>query len=299
MSASSSTSLARAGARALAAPLLVALRTYHRHAPKAGQERVWRALGAHLWWAERRRTRARTWFGARMAVDPRDIVGRYIAYFGVWEPSLTQWLVDHLRPGDTFVDVGANIGYFTLLASELVGPSGRVIAIEPAPTTLEMLRRNVSANRATNVRIVPAAVSDHSTTLPLYGEGVDGKNTLSREWARRHSLTEFGTVAVAPLADLLHPDEQPSVIKIDVEGHELSALKSARALLTARPAVVVETLSTNARPAMQLMEEFGYQAYEMPNDYALTTYIHHRAETPVAVPSDFSDREQIDLLFRT
>ncbi|SCF63177.1 hypothetical protein GA0115259_100393 [Streptomyces sp. MnatMP-M17] len=71
----------------------------------------------------------RSRFGARFAVDTQDLIQRYIYLFGVWEPHMTRWLRGRLEPGDTFVDVGANIGYYSVLASQLVGDGVKVVAI--------------------------------------------------------------------------------------------------------------------------------------------------------------------------
>src|SRR5262245_30335322 len=93
------------------------LRTYIRFAPwSVGKACLYDGLAGHLWWLETRVAGA-TRFGAYLDVDARDIVGKHIYYFGVWEPVLTQWLRERLKPGDTFIDVGANVGYFSALAS--------------------------------------------------------------------------------------------------------------------------------------------------------------------------------------
>ncbi|MGW8556570.1 hypothetical protein [Streptomyces tubercidicus] len=66
----------------------------------------------------------RTRFGVATAVDTQDLIQRYVYMFGVWEPHMPHWLQRRLRPGDTYIDVGANIGYFSLLAAHLVGDRG-------------------------------------------------------------------------------------------------------------------------------------------------------------------------------
>src|SRR5882757_4827335 len=100
----------------------------------------------------RRIVRAR--FGARFAVDTQDLIQRYIYMFGVWEPHMTRWLQSRLRPGDTFVDVGANIGYYSILASRLVGDEGRVVALEASPAFHQQLLKQVRLNEGRNVRAV-------------------------------------------------------------------------------------------------------------------------------------------------
>ena len=178
------------------------LRVYFRKRPRAGKTTIWRYVAAHMWWAERFQV-ARTNFGATMVVNAADIVGRYITYFGIWEPSMTAWLRATLKPGDTFVDVGANVGYFTLLASDLVGPTGRVVAVEPSAATRRLLERNVSSNHVANVRIVEAAVSDHIGSLPIYGAGVTGTATLDPAWAAKVHFEHTGDVPVLTLPDML------------------------------------------------------------------------------------------------
>src|SRR2546429_7961962 len=95
-----------------------------------------------------------------MAGSTRDILQQYIYYFGVWEPNLTRWIAQRLAPGDTFIDGGANIGYFTLLASKLVRDSGAGVAIEASPATFDALQRNLARNRARNGGAGNAAGSD-------------------------------------------------------------------------------------------------------------------------------------------
>jgi precorrin-6B methylase 2 len=86
-----------------------------------------------------------------MVVDPSDYVNRIIAITGVWEPQVTAAFQALLSPGDVCVDVGANIGYFSLLAARLVGSRGHVYAVEPSSTSYDRLTKNLELNNATNV----------------------------------------------------------------------------------------------------------------------------------------------------
>ena len=275
------------------------LRVYFRLGPRAGKATIWRYLAAHMWWAERVQI-AKTNFGATMVVNAADIVGRYITYFGIWEPSMTAWLRATLKPGDTFVDVGANVGYFTLLASNLVGPTGRIVSVEPSAATRCILERNVSANRLSNVRIVEAAVSDRSGSLPIFSDGVTGTATLDPGWAAKQHLERIGDVPVLPLPDLLTREERESlsVIKIDVEGLELAVLRGSQRLLRDhRPIVMSELMIDDLEAALDLMTDLGYTASEIPNDYRASSYIAGRIEEPRPLPASTADREQIDVLF--
>src|SRR5579859_1407085 len=110
----------------------------------------WRVAKAIAWRVGGREQIAATFTGCRMQVDVTDFIGTCIYHFGVWEPHLSAFILGRLQPGDVFCDIGAHIGYHTLLAAPVVGEAGKVIAIEPSQVTLEALRRNIEMNAATN-----------------------------------------------------------------------------------------------------------------------------------------------------
>jgi hypothetical protein len=130
-----------------AAWLIPLLRAYIRYAPfAAGKAWLWsRVIHPYFAWTHHRFA-CKTQSAGRIAGDTRDILQQY--YFGVWEPNLTHWIVGRLRRGDTFVDVGANIGYYSLLASKLVGPGGSVVALEASPTIFHQLQDNLRLNNS-------------------------------------------------------------------------------------------------------------------------------------------------------
>src|ERR1051325_5097791 len=88
----------------------------------------------------------RTRFNTRMTGNTQDFIQRYLYFFGVWEPDITAWVRSALKPGDYFVDVGANIGYYTVLAARLVRPNGKVIAIEAAEWIHDVLKKHIALN---------------------------------------------------------------------------------------------------------------------------------------------------------
>ena len=95
-------------------------------------------------------------------------VSAAIARDGIWEPQETRFLLDTLRPGDVFVDVGANIGYFSLLASRLVGPAGTVLAFEPEAANYALLEANCRRNGCDNVRCFRAALGEENASGTIY-----------------------------------------------------------------------------------------------------------------------------------
>lgn len=149
----------------------------------------------------------------------------WVRTHGVWETDVMGLLAATLRPGGVFVDVGANVGFHTVLASQLVGPSGTVVAIEPNPWTQELLRANLWRHGSSAV-VLPVAASDVPGTVYLE---VD---------AEHRSGAHLGAAGIAvdarPLAELV-PDAVVDLLKIDVEGSEPLVLRGAGALLERSP----------------------------------------------------------------
>jgi FkbM family methyltransferase len=155
-----------------------------------------------------------------------DGVQTFVYLFGLWEPDLTAFLRRRLRPGDAFIDVGANVGYMSALASKLVGPRGVVVAIEPAPVANTALKETIAMNDLANTRLVTAAVSDRDDILPLFvGPSFLslGRSTTVPRAAQGHPLLrEHDRVRAAPLGSLVTREELATarLIKIDVESAE-------------------------------------------------------------------------------
>ena len=156
---------------------------------------------------------------------------------GVHELEVQRALVDLLRPGMTFWDIGAHAGYFTILASRLVGPTGVVVAFEPHPVTRQRLEAAVAANERSNVVVLPFAVGAERATCRLYDAAASAMNSLVR-----HETAEGVDVKCLRLQDVAAPP--PSLIKLDVEGVEIEVLRAASDWLTEkRPRVIAEFAS--------------------------------------------------------
>jgi FkbM family methyltransferase len=168
-----------------------------------------------------------TFRGWALHGNTTDRIQRDLYYFGLWEPSLTAWIERRLSAGDIFVDVGANIGYFTLLAAKCVGVTGKVVAIEPMPEIFQHLSEHVAANSLQNVKLVnEAAVGPGAAgTVTLYWGG--NANIGSTSMLSRGEPSRSATAAARPLASILTDDEcrRARVIKIDVEGVEAEAVR--------------------------------------------------------------------------
>ena len=221
--------------------------------------------------------------GARFAVDTQDLIERYLYLFGVWEPHMTHWLQSRLRPGDVFVDVGANIGAFSVLGSRLVGERGRVVAIEASPEFHRRVLRHVELNRCGNVRPVNVAVADRPTTLTfvLASSRNKGANSIVPYEGPAESTFEM---AALPLSQVLRPDEiaRARVIKIDVEGAEGGVVRGLAPVLgdlRADAEIAVEVtpermarLGDSVEELLRTMREHGFNVYRLVNDYSPASY---------------------------
>ena len=237
-----------------------------------------------------RRFIARAQWGGRFEGTTEDVIDRYIYEFGVWEPTLTRWLGSRLRPGDLFVDVGSNIGYFTLLASRAVGPEGSVVAVEASPSTFRLLLRNLELNRVSNVRAVNVAASSTRGTLTVH-EGPAHNRGLASTVADR-GATSTAEVTALPLQEILSEDElrRARVIKLDTEGGELAimqALLPSLDLMREDVEIVAELdpayFSYQGHSVDELVDplrERGFRLYRLQLDYRPAAHVARSVDGP-------------------
>lgn len=157
------------------------------------------------------------------------IVGRY-------EPEKTAAIADEVRPGDIVFDIGAHVGYFTVLMSERAGPDGRVFAFEPRPLNQRFLSRHVRVNGCVNTRVLHQAVGDRDDTVRLETNTGTGTGRVSPT-----GDTEVEMVTVDGLVESGRLPA-PTFLKVDVEGGEMAVLRGARSTLVEhRPRMVLAT----------------------------------------------------------
>ena len=204
-------------------------------------------------------------FDLELLIHPGDQISQAVYASGLYEPCTADALRRLLAPGDTFVDVGANIGLFSLLASRWVGPSGKVICLEPSAREFARLRGHVSRNALTNVRLfqVAAGAERGAAVLHVAESRYPGLNTLEtsfmytgveedrREQVRVVRLDDFlPAQGVGPVA----------AMKIDVEGFEPQVVAGAQRMIARdRPVLVIEVAGAALAPAHEgrlAMERF-------------------------------------------
>jgi len=189
-----------------------------------------------------------------------------------WDPLLTQFTRKTLGPGAVFIDVGANVGYFSLIAAQCVGDSGRVVAIEPNPSVADQLKGNVERSKLSNVIIEQTACSDSSSTLTLYipDESKLGQASLSKSNAGGVKSVQVRSVTLDQLIRD-HALETVTFVKIDVEGAELIVLRGMTdTLRRLRPIIVLElvpdllvNLGTTKDEVIAFLTSFSYSIVSM------------------------------------
>jgi FkbM family methyltransferase len=177
-------------------------------------------------------------YGFKIEVDPQNVaVDEYIYMHRNWETHIGELIAKELKAGDVFVDIGANIGYFSLLASGVVGVSGRVIAFEPIKRVAEQFSRSVAKNGFQNVQIRQIALGNEKAEMKLsIVPGNVGGSSLVKDI--NSGVSEM--VSVSTLDSELN-NIPVQVIKIDVEGFEYEVLLGAKSVLSLwRPTLLLE-----------------------------------------------------------
>ena len=204
--------------------------------------------------------------GTRVRVHPR--------YLGlrpeVYEQALVHFLLSHLRPGAFVIDVGAHVGFHTLLFSAHVGPAGRVLACEASPANAVQLRRHIIWNRCTNVEVVEAAISDRLGTVNFtYRPDPTDPGAFANSLA--YDIQGVATQICATTLDTIIVTRAPDLIKIDVEGSELLVLRGARETLAGSAPILVvavhpepmKLMGTTPRELVEFMDAMGYDGYHL------------------------------------
>ncbi len=166
-------------------------------------------------------------------LDPVSNFGIRLLRDGHYEQDLTESITRTLKQGDTFIDLGGNEGYFSILGSKLVGSQGEVICIEPQQRLWEVITKNLQLNGCFNVRLVPFVVSDKRDEVELILTPSINTGSSGMVGNKRNSLWKKQATSSIILDDLLN-EKQIKLIKIDIEGFEFMALKGAVKMLDAR-----------------------------------------------------------------
>jgi FkbM family methyltransferase len=247
---------------------------------------------------------ATTYFGSKMHCTFRDYGQARILHFGFYEPNISALIESILTNGDVFLDIGANIGYHSLLASKLVGADGAVIAIEASPSNFAILLLHIRENHAGNVRIINKAASDAPGSVIIY-RGLPG-NIGTATTIKSRGYDEEGIVESTPIDHILTWEElsRLRLIKMDIEGGELPVLRRFLQTMDLYPLdinLIVEVStwedSRGWSDVFARLRDAGFHAYLIENLYGYDAYSNWKGPAPLRlleeVPSGIND-----ILFR-
>ena len=225
------------------------------------------------WLRSRIRRRMRREFveimGHKIFLDPNDALD--LSINPVYEPELTAMIQSETRPGDVAVDIGANIGYYTLILARCVGPDGRVFAFEPDPVNFAVLQKNILTNGYKNVVALNKALSDQAASAKLF---------LAPDNLADHRIFDPGDGRQSIPIETLVFDEfladasvEINVIKMDIQGAEYRALRGMRSVLTRSRNITLFTefwpyglfKAGEADPEafLRLLNELGFTIYDV------------------------------------
>lgn len=217
-----------------------------------------------------------TVMGHKMYLAPHGPISLELATKGIWEESETELIKKIVSDGDVVLDLGANIGYYTMIFAKLIGPKGKVFAFEPEPNNFELLKKNLTINGYQNSTIEDAAVSDENGEIKLYLS--EGRATNHRTFHSKSVSKNFVVVKKVKLDDYFKNNpirKRISFVKMDVEGSELDALKGMTSILNENKniKILIEFAPQNirefgAQPSdlLKILRNHGFSLYEVNSE---------------------------------
>jgi FkbM family methyltransferase len=191
---------------------------------------------------------------------------------GIRKPHITGVVHEYLDEEDTFIDIGAHIGYFTVLASQIVGPNGKVLSFEPFPVNFEYLQKNIKLNNLKNVSAYYCGLWDSSTKKGI----LETAPNMAR-------IVEGNDIEMITFDSL---DVKPNLIKMNIEGSEPFALRGmARTLERHKPILLLEFNPVAIVVAGGKITDFwkqlkGYKIYKIPGNEAMKSFEQLRRVCP-------------------
>jgi FkbM family methyltransferase len=184
-------------------------------------------------------------------------------YFNLVESEQTAMMLKEITADKVFFDIGANIGYYSILASKRVGEKGAVVAFEPVISNLTFLQRHVELNSAKNVRVLPFALSDKQSIASFSLGQNSAMGHLSENGDSAENLVYVPTITLDEITEKMNL--MPDVMKIDVEGAEMEVFAGATKVLSeAKPTIFLSTHSPELRrDCLDFLRKCGYEVKSM------------------------------------
>jgi FkbM family methyltransferase len=222
--------------------------------------------------------------GYRICVSPAENLGYLV---GTAEPHLQRVIKDYVAAGDTVYDIGANIGYVTLSLAKRVGSEGRVVAFEPVPRNVDLLRKSIEINGLKNVQIFDLAASDNSgqTVIRLHRNW----STASLVWHQHDPAVTELVIRTVAIDELFEAGKlgHPRFVKIDVEGAEGFVVRGMRrTIASSQPVLFVECSDVGRETTWQVLRGMGYRCQSAITRKWLNEFEEYRHSDFLWLPTD-------------
>ncbi len=236
--------------------------------------------------------------GLKLHAYKRDAVGRGIIKTGYHDRVLTEWLLTKFKTGGNFIDVGANLGYFSCLMARIAGPDGRVLAIEPEPQNLYLLKKNLANNKLQNVLIAPVALGEKPgvARLNLYKNSNLGRHSMATPSSGRSIDVEVRTLDEVFLENF-GDSERISYIKIDVEGYEPFVIKGAARTLKRTDSISIEFSPYLFNASNDLKNESFELVRTLAAQFPRVEVVSAKGLRETTVKDLLAMQEQVDVIF--
>lgn len=211
--------------------------------------------------------------GYRMYIDWNRFRG---FVYGTWEPDVASAVTSKVKPGMMVADIGAHIGYYTLLLAKCVGPSGRVFSFEPSPANFDFLEKNVRVNTLQNVQLFAQALYSRSEEITInVPEDIHHSGDASVRHIDRSTQLRVKAITLDSFCTLSR--FRPDFLKMDVEGAEYDVLMGGQEVIAqARPRMLIELHhfdgNVDAHPVPDLLAQWGYEI-EWIDRWDMTSHI--------------------------
>ncbi|MFC1850233.1 FkbM family methyltransferase [candidate division CSSED10-310 bacterium] len=261
---------------------LVLVKRFMWRFKEAFKRRLYRLHPRSIYWRHHLRTRPDEPLTATIDHDlkarvwPGDVLGESLYVRGYFEQQETKFVKQILKPGMVFIDVGANMGYYSLLAAKLVGQAGQVHSFEPNPRMFQELTYNVELNGFSNISLNSQALADKpgQARLSRYDKGEEVYCSLSNSSYPGAEIIGYDDVSVQTLDNYINKNgiDKVDLIKIDVEGAELMVLQGAQNLLSDSRKLIVmlefdqrlcDAFDYTVNDILQTLEEYDFKVYTL------------------------------------
>jgi len=224
----------------------------------------------------------KTLYKTKMYLNPKDnIISKFLYMNKCWEPQETEYFKKIVLEGMNVIDIGANIGYFSILFSKWIGDRGKVFAFEPDPKNYELLIKNIQANKCTNISPIKKAVSnyDGKTFLFLSDENIGDHRIFDANIFPGDEIRNKIEIESIRLDSFFLPEQEIDLIKMDIQGSEMLALEGMNQILSRNHKIflftefwpiAIEKSGRSPKEYLEKLHQLGFKIYSLNKNEKIT-----------------------------